>query len=161
MALYHDERGERDAPSWRTRPPEAIAEGTPWEWCRPKAVRIIFGVVRVGYRLLDALGQLLRIDDHLLLHHGAHRVEGDDEVAGVLDVDQQLRAPARRHLAHRADLFVGALREHVKADLDHRKLAAHGRQLGRCAPSRATRRKTWHKERSPACWDPRRTARCG
>src|SRR5207237_6994274 len=47
-------------------------------------------------------------------------------VTGVLDVDHQLRAPAWRHLAHRADLLVAALGKDVEADLDHRKLASHG-----------------------------------
>ena len=50
-------------------------------------------------------------------------------IARVLDVDDDLRAPARKDLAHGAEFLGPTVREDLVADLDQGKLVVHRLKL--------------------------------
>ena len=66
----------------------------------------------------DRLRQLAHVDDHLLLGDGGDRVQRDDVIAGVLDVDEDLRTPAGSDFADGAEVFLPVRGEDLIADLD-------------------------------------------
>src|SRR5208337_500551 len=50
--------------------------------------------------------------------HGLDRIEGHDEVPGVLDVYDELRTTLRGNLANRTELFAAVGHEGLKSHLD-------------------------------------------
>src|SRR5256885_13854708 len=90
--------------------------------------------MRVLHRVAHALWKLAQIHHHLLLGDRGDGGKRDDVVAGVLDVDHDLRPPAWQDLADGAELLAHAGGEDLKADLDEGKLSIHSLKLSTAVP---------------------------
>src|SRR5438105_11393296 len=111
--------------SWSRRAPIPCCA---W-WATERRLREVLGVVRVLDRLAHRLRKPAHIDHHLLLGDRSHRGKGNDMVAGVLDVDHELRPPARQHLADGAELLGLAGGEDLETNLDQGELPIHRANL--------------------------------
>jgi hypothetical protein len=75
----------------------------------------VLAVVRVAYRLAKTRIEFIAVQDDFLRMDGSNGAERNGEIAGVLDVDDELVPPVRRDPADGGERFVIVGDEHLKA----------------------------------------------
>ena len=79
--------------------------------------------MRVGDGLAHVVVEHADVEDDLLVVDGGDDAAGDDEVAGALDVDDEIAPSQLAHTAYGVDALAGV---HLKAGLDPLVHAAQG-----------------------------------
>jgi hypothetical protein len=109
---------------------------------RASAVRIFSHLPGSSAALRDASETLVEpraVEHDFAVVNAVHGKQRHDEVAGVLDVDDDLLAARRCDLAHRAEFLAAFLEVHLVADLDGADLLFHTSLSAGAAPSVSAR----------------------
>src|SRR5262249_57351560 len=78
----------------------------------------IVAFVRMADRPPQTIVELAAVQDHLVGVNGSNGIERNGEIAGVLHIDDKLRAAVRRNFADGAERLISVMHENVETFAD-------------------------------------------